>query len=408
MTGITIALRDVPSEKSSAKSISPAGTILVVDDDATTRKIMETILKQRDFEVLLASSGQEAIDIVYYQCPDLILLDCSMPEMDGFDVCRRLRADSDFDDVPIIFLTAKSSTEDKVRGFELGGSDFVTKPVDKVALVARINTHLELARGRRQLRKQTSMLEGLVENQLERLSQVRNGQVSLLTDPSQFRQIKAAVRFLPALEAGGDFYDIVQLSDNDFGFLVADVAGHDLGTAYLTGALKALTVSFTNETLSVVETFVMLNNALLKFLDTGQYATACYVKYSKANSEIDIINAGHPNPLLHLSDGSIYYTDLVGDVLGMFETITCGIQRIKVNPGDRLYMFTDGLTEGYPNAAGKTGNRSFGARRLQEQVSLINQRQFSITRSVDYIVDELLNECSGTIEDDVVVLGAEF
>ena len=155
----------------------------------------------------------------------------------------------------------------------------------------------------------------------------------MLAHPADFARINTAVRFEPAFEAGGDFYEIVELDEGEYGLMVADISGHDLSVAYLTGALKALTASFTSEALSVDETMLMFNTALRKFLDPGRYATASYVKYSKNRQEIDLINAGHPWALFLPAAGRPHYIELSGDILGMHETISCESVRLDVRSG---------------------------------------------------------------------------
>lgn len=381
-------------------------TILVVDDDVSIVKFVEFILVRHGYRVQIARNGQKALLQMEKDPPDLILLDCVMPGIDGFELCRRIRENSDYDDVPVIFITAKTDSQDIAKGFLIGGADYVTKPIDHIQLMARINTQIELAVARRQLRQRAAELESIVGKQTIRLDQVRDGQQQLLVDPAAVAGIQTAVRFQAAYEAGGDFYDIVRLGEDVYGFLVADVSGHDLGTAYLTGALKALTASFTNETLSVTETFFMLNNSLNKFLDPIQYATACYVKYSPSRRELKLISAGHPGPLIQTIDGDVQYTEIVGDVLGMYDIIRCETREIIVQPGERLYLYTDGLIEGLKDSEGKIQNRQWGIEALRKK--LIAKQSDPLQITVDSIVDELIEEYSGVVGDDILLMGIEF
>ena len=196
------------------------------------------------------------------------------------------------------------------------------------------------------------------------------------------------------------------MGDDLFGFLMADVSGHDLGVAYLTGALKALTASFINETLSVSETFIMLNTSLCKFLPEGNYVSVCYVKFSFSRMSLDVINAGHPN-LLVLPRGQQPYTlDLAGDVLGVFDTIRCDFQSLDVQSGDRVFLYTDGLIEEYPDSQGKRGSRIFGTKEFKEQVAL--RSNDPLQETVDGVVDDLVERCTGRIDDDIVLMGIEF
>lgn len=132
-------------------SETPAGTtgkILIVDDNPHNIKLLDILLKKNNFKTITVSSGPQALKAAAASKPDLIFLDIMMPEMDGFDVCRRLKADEGTRDIPIIFLTSRSDTEGVVRGFEVGAADYVTKPFNKTELLARMKTHIELKRSR--------------------------------------------------------------------------------------------------------------------------------------------------------------------------------------------------------------------------------------------------------------------
>lgn len=116
--------------------------VLLVDDDDMLRKMMTTLLSKQGFDVLPAESGKTALEKLKTARPDVILLDVMMPDMDGFDVCRQVRADTAISHIPIIMLTALDSVENKVKGFEAGADDYISKPCDTLELVARINALL--------------------------------------------------------------------------------------------------------------------------------------------------------------------------------------------------------------------------------------------------------------------------
>ena len=118
-------------------------TILAVDDTPENLDVVKGILGA-DYVVKAATSGHMALKIAEKQTPDLILLDIMMPEMDGYEVCRRLKENEATKDVPVIFLTAMDQTTDEEHGFELGAADYITKPVNPPILEARVKTHLAL------------------------------------------------------------------------------------------------------------------------------------------------------------------------------------------------------------------------------------------------------------------------
>ena len=127
--------------------------ILVVDDITKNLQVVGTVLRNQGYKVMAAASGAEALKCVRTQLPDLILLDLMMPEMDGLEVCRRLKSDSTTSQVPVIFLTASNEMEHLVNGFEVGAVDYVTKPFNPPELLARVRTHLELKHARERLRE---------------------------------------------------------------------------------------------------------------------------------------------------------------------------------------------------------------------------------------------------------------
>ena len=113
--------------------------ILVIDDDENTLWLVSTLLQQHGYDVLQSASANEGLKLAREQQPQLILLDVMMPEMDGWEVCRRLR---EFSNMPVVFITAKSGIKDVVRGLEIGGDDYIVKPFDNRELVARVKAHL--------------------------------------------------------------------------------------------------------------------------------------------------------------------------------------------------------------------------------------------------------------------------
>lgn len=141
------------------------GQILAVDDTPASLKLLTDILKEEGYEVRSAISGELALHAAASEPPELILLDIRMPEMDGFEVCRRLKANPSTRNVPVIFVSAMSETDEKVQGFRLGVVDFVTKPYQRDELLARVHTHLELNRLR-------NHLEDLVTERTNELKQV--------------------------------------------------------------------------------------------------------------------------------------------------------------------------------------------------------------------------------------------
>ncbi|MEE4286935.1 MAG: hybrid sensor histidine kinase/response regulator [Mariniphaga sp.] len=128
--------------------------ILIVDDVPRNIQVLGTLLKKTDCELAVATSGQQALDTVARIKPDLILLDIMMPGMDGFEVCRKLKASIETNDIPVIFLSAKNETADMIKGYELGAVDYITKPVTGIELLTRVKTHLDFKEAKEKLKEE--------------------------------------------------------------------------------------------------------------------------------------------------------------------------------------------------------------------------------------------------------------
>lgn len=131
--------------------------VLVVDDDPVNLDILVQTLEQ-DYFLIIAKNGKRALDLAFSHHPDLILLDILMPEMDGFEVCQRLKADKKTEGIPVIFLSVMESPGQKHRGFEVGGVDYVTKPFHADEVLARVRTHITNKRLREELESHNMLI----------------------------------------------------------------------------------------------------------------------------------------------------------------------------------------------------------------------------------------------------------
>lgn len=137
-------------------------TIFVVDDNPVNLKVLFTLLKESGFKVLVATGGTDALEKLQNIKPDLILLDVSMPDISGFEVCKRLKVDANTTDIPVIFLTALSDLENKLEGLSLGAVDFISKPFQKQEVLSRICLHLKLSKLQKTLQQQNQELRNAV------------------------------------------------------------------------------------------------------------------------------------------------------------------------------------------------------------------------------------------------------
>ena len=149
---------------------SVRSNILVVDDTPANLRLLSGMLKDDGYKVRPVPSGKAALRAASSEAPDLILLDINMPEMNGYEVCRRLKANADLADVPVIFISALNETLDKVKAFSVGGVDYVTKPFQFKEVRARVETHLELRAARQALQNQNEILEQKVRERTRELA----------------------------------------------------------------------------------------------------------------------------------------------------------------------------------------------------------------------------------------------
>jgi DNA-binding NtrC family response regulator len=185
-------------------SKSPAGSILIVDDTSTNLHVLVDYFADLGFDVLVATDGSAALEQMAHVKPEIILLDVMMPGMDGFETCRRLKANPATADIPVIFMTALSDTGDKIRGFEAGAVDYVTKPIQHEEVRARVMTHLALRRMKQRLEEANVSLEHRVAERTAKL------QTALAEVESLKNRLQEENRYLQEeLKSDHHFQDIV-------------------------------------------------------------------------------------------------------------------------------------------------------------------------------------------------------
>jgi len=146
------------------------GAILIVDDTPTNLEVLVDYFADNRFDLFVATDGESALEQINHARPDIILLDVKMPGIDGFETCRRLKANKETKDIPVIFMTALSDTVDKVKGFTLGAVDYVTKPIQHEEVLARVSAHLALRRLQKRLQEANETLEQRVQERTAELS----------------------------------------------------------------------------------------------------------------------------------------------------------------------------------------------------------------------------------------------
>jgi len=333
--------------------------LLLVDDNPTNLQVLYQTLETTGCKLLVAKNGETALSIAQKASPDLILLDIMMPGIDGFEVCRRLKDNPVTSNIPVIFLSALTDTKDKVQGLQLGAVDYVSKPFQPDEVIARVNTHLTIHRLKREVEKKKDALE----NELKVVSDVQR-RLLPKTLP-EIAGLKIAVHYETSLYAGGDYYDIVKLADNQWGFLVADAEGHSAPAAVMMAMTCALFRSYPAPPAEPGELLFFLNKHLCKVADPS-FVTALYIVYDADRHRLKIARAGHPPPMIYRSAEKKAVEAKCSGVFPMgvdpYEQVP--VTEAELQPGDRILMYTDGITERF-NSDGNT----YGEERLLRQLA---------------------------------------
>ncbi len=357
--------------------------ILIVDDQEINRIVLAEILKRQGYAVIEAENGPSARERAREELPDLILLDVMMPGEQGFDTCRLLKKDPYTADIVVIFVSAVYNVESKVEGLNAGAVDYVTKPFHATEIAARVRLHLRLAMAQKEL--------ALV--QAQKLEALAAAQRSIFPDPGDLPDAGFAVVRRSFAEAGGDFYDVIELGKGRHSYMVADVSGHGLGVSLTTAALKALTSQNVTAINSPGEALKTMNSVLRRILEDGRHVTACMVEVNRNTNQAEIICAGHPPALFSAAEGFIELGQ-PGEPLGAFPALVVESVTTRVKRGDRLYVYTDGLIES------PVTSRSDGLAELKKRLAA--KSNVPLKETLESVFREL---DSGT--DDALLMGIE-
>ncbi len=373
--------------------------VLLVDDAPANIQVVNSILKD-DYRIRIATSGAKALDLANSSpAPDLILLDVMMPEMDGYEVCTRLKAAPHTRDIPVIFLTGKIEAEDETRGFQVGAVDYIHKPFSPPVVKARVETHLMLREAREQLARQLFALN----SELEMARQI---QLSILPrEAPKVDGLEICARYVPMSSVAGDFYDFIVLDPQHVGILVADVSGHGLPAALIASMLQVALTTQHGHASQPGKVLSGLNQALCgKF--QSNFVTAAYTFVDLENRVIHYAGAGHP-PMLLWSRSSSKTQEVCenGLVLGQFPEATYDSAKVEVGAGDRCVLYTDGVVE-----AQNPSSEEFGIDRLKE--FLEDNSNLAGNRFVEQLLEKLGRwselETGESHSDDITLLVASF
>lgn len=398
------------------ESTSDSETILVIDDDTDILELLNISLASDGFNVLTANNGIEGLQAAKETLPDLILLDVMMPQMDGLEVIQKLKADSETRSIPVLWLTAKSQTEDKLRGLEIGGEDYITKPFDLREVTARINAVLGRTRPVKYINPLInamgeSFTEAGVAELGSHLQAAEEIQLKLLPEtPPVFNNFDFATMFTSSTSVSGDFYDFIPLNDTRFGIVLGDVKGHGIPAALLMVMIQTASRLLSNEADDPATILKRINTLLFHNTDLEQFATMVYGILEIDTGIFTYSNGGHCPPIHFRNQtddtgesnnrkNQVELLETGGMLIGAFDIATFTSDTCQLSPGDVLLLYTDGVTE----TEGRVTNDFYGEERL------INCFSNNLTLSAKSLCDILktdLMEFSGTtqLKDDRAVV----
>ncbi|MFS8873216.1 SpoIIE family protein phosphatase [Synechococcus sp. R50.1] len=317
-------------------------TILIVDDDPTIRLVLKRSLERQGYTVEMASNGSEGLEQAHLLVPGLIICDWMMPDMDGLEVCRRIKADPKFSTTFFILLTARTEVEDRIQGLDAGADEFLSKPIDPNELRARVRAGLRLHQLSYDLQQQTARLRAELA---EAASYVR----SLLPEPAYFPDCKVTLewRFLPSQELGGDSFNYHWLDEEHLAIYLLDVSGHGVGSALLS-------VSVMNQlrTQGLADADPRQPDAVLRALNHSfqmgshheMYFTLWYGVYQPGSRLLSFASAGHPPALLIQGQDSLLLKT-ANLPIGILPDLTFQRDQVRIPENSHLYLFSDGVYE---------------------------------------------------------------
>ena len=375
------------------------GDILIVDDTPANLRLLSQMLAEQGFQVRPVPDGALALAAVQVEPPDLILLDIRMPDMSGYEVCERLKADGRTADIPIIFISALDAVQDKIKAFAAGGVDYVTKPFRIEEVLARVETHLAL----RRLQKRLQDANRRMERELTLAAEVQAGFM-----PRSLPELKGwdmSVVLKPARETSGDFYDIYRLPDGRVGFVVADVVDKGVGAALFMALSWSLLRTRAAEYPGQPElVFDAVNRSIQHDTSVLQFVTVFYGILEPATGKLVFCNAGHcPAYLFRARDRQCEELSPTGAALGLIDGMSWTRDSVQLSAGDLLVLYTDGITE-----ARNQREELFGDERLLASVrgclDVANPQGLAAHHVQDAILGDVLRFAGNAPQSDDIAL----
>lgn len=360
----------MPSDPSRLRPKAVSRHVLIVDDSRAQRRVLALSLRRWGYRVTEAATGAEALDLCRADPVDIVLSDWMMPGMSGLDLCRQIRAIPREGYCYFILLTSRSGTGEVVDGLDCGADDYLVKPVAADELRARLRA------GERILGMQTELVEQnhLLEDALDELRKVyatldgdlieaRKLQQTLVRERCRpFGRSSATLLMRQSGHVGGDLVGCFELATRRVGLYSVDVSGHGVASAILTARLAGLLSSASpdqnfaltggncyrckgRQTWPPEMIAKRFNEMMLDDLQVDQYFTMAYAEIDLDTGRAELVQAGHPHPLVLRVDGQIESLGQGGLPIGLLEGAVHDRIETRLNPGDRLFLVSDGVTE---------------------------------------------------------------
>lgn len=329
-------------------------SILIVDDNPVNIFVIEKILKQAGYHDLVSlNSAQELFEYIQFGKDssrhneiDLILLDIMMPEIDGLEVCRRLQKEEKFKDIPIIFVTALEDANKLAEALDMGAMDYITKPINKVELLARIRVALRL---KSELNWHKEQEENL-RNELDLATQVQR---NLLSSPLREDYIKIEASYLPSFKLAGDMYYWYKIDENRYGIILLDVMGHGISASlvcmFISSVLRETIKSLIDPELVIKDLNKYMTLLHNENDDIPYYFTAIYLVVDTEKRTIEYVNAGHPSGYVLVDETNMVELNRGSCAVGFFDEIKVKKTVIPFEKNAQIVLFTDGVLEAIAN-----------------------------------------------------------
>lgn len=371
--------------------------VLVVDDSASDRLILDSMLRQLDCEVVAVTNGEEALAAFKTHSPDLVLLDVSMPVMDGYTAAAEIRALAGDRLVPIIFSTSLEDEEEFARCLAAGGDDFLLKPFNRILLAAKLKSHLRQVDMHRTIHRQLQQIRDSNAHLLQE-QEVAKRIFDKIVKPGSLNLPNIRYRLSPLAIFNGDVALAATSPSQNILMLLGDFTGHGLAAAIGALPLTQIFYGMVSKGFSLEEILKELNSRLHEVLPVGVFCCLGAVELDIDRSTVHVWNGGLPTGVLyrHKTRSCV---PLVSRYLALGiqppARFAAKVESYSVEPGDKLLFWTDGLLEA-ANAAGEM----YGEERVMQSLQQAEpERLFdALNQGVDGFLDGI------EPEDDISLL----